>query len=69
MQADMESPSEFLSITCSLAKAVYCIAINSRILFDEQFEEVSTPSIKTFSRRPTKERAPWRGSLRSRIET
>src|SRR6266404_39990 len=39
MQADMGSPSEFLSITCSLAKAVYCIAMNSSVLFDEQFEE------------------------------
>jgi len=51
------------------SKAVYCIAMNSRILFDEQFEEIAAPSIKTFSRRPTKERAPWRGSLRSRTET
>jgi hypothetical protein len=69
MQADMQSPSEFFSITCSLAKAVYSIAMNSRVLFDEQFEEIAAPSIKTFSRRPTKERAPWRGSPRSRIET
>jgi hypothetical protein len=68
MQSDMESPSEFLSITCYLAKEVYCIAMNSRVLFDEQFEEITTPSIKTFSRRPTKEHAPWRGSLRSRTE-
>jgi hypothetical protein len=33
--------------------------MNSRVLFDEQFEEIATPSIKTFSRRQTKERAPW----------
>jgi DNA invertase Pin-like site-specific DNA recombinase len=33
------------------------------------FEEIAAPSIKTFSSRPTKERAPWRGSLRSRTET
>ena len=63
MQADMGSPSEFLSITCSLAGQF------TRVLFDEQFEEIAIPSIKTFSRRPTKERAPWRGSLRSRTET
>jgi hypothetical protein len=43
--------------------------MNSRVLFGEQFEEIATPSIKTFSRRLMKERAPWRGSLRSRTET
>src|SRR6266478_1387937 len=68
MQADTESPSEFLSITCSLAKAVYCIAMNSRVLFDDQFEEIATPSIKTFLRRPTKGACAlaWLTSLQDR---
>jgi hypothetical protein len=40
---------------------------DSRVLFDEQFEDIATPSIKTFSRRPAKERASaWLTLLQDR---